>query len=186
MFDFQAYVNKHKSSKNNHTIPSHYDLMQWILESLDNSKIMDAKSTLPDTIIEYLYNDIRQRLKQQLKDNQFKQQTLIYYPETFFNDFHEFFYSNNQIKDASPRKTYDLVNNKINEHIDNLNVKDKQLAKRKYLNKFFCDAEKRTGISNLLIGLGRIEKLDVSLEKDKQDIYYLKFIKKKKKKENIK
>lgn len=176
MFDFQAYVNKHKSSKNNHTIPSHYDLMQCILESLDNSKIMDAKSTLPDTIIEYLYNDIRQRLKQQLKDNQFKQQTLIYYPETFFKDFHENFYSNHQIKDANPRRTYDLVNNKINEHTDKLNVNDKQLAKRQYLNKFFYDAGKRTDVSNLLIGLGRIEKLDVSLEKDKQGIYYLKFV----------
>lgn len=176
MFDFQAYVNKHKSSKNNHTIPSHYDLMQWILESLDNSKIMDAKSTLPDTIIEYLYNDIRQRLKQQLKDHQFEQQTLIYYPETFFNDFHETFYSKDQIKNANPQRAYDLVNHRIDEHIDKLTVKNNQLAKRKYLNNFFYAAGERTDISNLLIGLGRIEKLDVSLEKDKQDIYYLKFI----------
>ena len=176
MFDFQAYVNKHKSSQNNHNTPSYHDLMQWILESLDDSGIMNAKSTLPGTIVEYLYNNIRQRLKQQLKDNQFQQQTLIYYPETFFNDFHEAFYSKNQIKDANPQRAYDLVNNKINEHIDNLNVKDKQLAKRKYLNKFFCAAEERTSVSNLLIGLGRIEKLNVSLEKDKQDIYYLKLV----------
>ena len=64
MFDFQAYVNEHKSSKNNHDTPSYHDLMQWVLESLDNSGIMNAKSTLPGTIIEHLYNDIRQR-----KDN---------------------------------------------------------------------------------------------------------------------
>lgn len=176
MFDFQAYVNEHKSSKNNHNTPSCHDLMQWILESLDNSKIMNVKSTLPGTIIEYLYVDIRSRLKQQLRDNQFKQQTLIYYPEIFFNDFHKKFYSKDQIKDADPQRAYDLVNHRINEHIDELNVKDKQLAKRKYLNKFFYAAKERTNISNLLIGLGRIEKLDVSLEKDKQGIYYLKFV----------
>lgn len=137
---------------------------------------MNAKSTLPNTIIEYLYNDIRQRLKQQLKDNQFKQQTLIYYPETFFNDFHKTFYSKDQIKDSNSQRTYDLVNHKINEHVDELNVKDKQLDKRKYLNKFFYAAGKQTDISNLLIRLGRIEKLKVSLEKDKDEIYYLKFV----------
>lgn len=155
MFDFQAYVNEHKSSKNNHNTPSYHDLMQWILESLDNSKIMDVKSTLPGTIIEYLYVDIRSRLKQQLRDNQFKQQTLIYYPETFFNDFHKTFYSKDQIKNTNPQKVYDLVNHKINEYVDKLNVKDKQLAKRKYLNKFFYAAKERTNISNLLVGLGR-------------------------------
>lgn len=176
MFDFKAYINEHKSSKNNLNTPSYHDLMQWILESLDNSKIMNAKSTLPGTIIEYLYVNIRNRLKQQLKDNQFKQQILIYYPETFFNDFHEAFYSKDENKDTNPQRAYDLVNHKINEHIDELNVKDKQLAKRKYLNKFFYATEERTDISNLLIGLGRIEKLDVSLEKDKQGIYYLKFV----------
>lgn len=176
MFDFQAYVNEHKSSKNNHDTPSYHDLMQWVLESLDNSGIMDAKSTLPGTIIEYLYVEIRQRLKQKLKDNQFKQQTLIYYPETFFNDFHKTFYSKDQIKNTNPQRSYDLVNHKINEHIDELKVKNKQLAKRRYLNKFFYAAGERTDVSNLLIGLGRIEKLDVNLEKDKQDIYYLKFI----------
>lgn len=176
MFDFQAYVNEHKSSKNNHNTPSYHDLMQWIFESLDDSKIMNAKSTLPGTIVEYLYNNIRQRLKQQLKDHQFEQQTLIYYPETFFNDFHETFYSKDQIKNANSQRAYDLVSHKINEHIDKSNIKDKQLAKRKYLNSFFYAAGKRTDISNLLIGLGKIEKLDVSLEKDKQDIYYLKFV----------
>lgn len=176
MFDFQAYVNEHKNSKNNHDTPSHHDLMQWILESLDNSKIMNVKSTLPGTIIEYLYVDIRSRLKQQLRDNQFKQQTLIYYPETFFNDFHEKFYSKDQIKDADPQRAYDLVNHRIDEHIDKLTVKDKQSAKRKYLNNFFYAAGERTDISNLLIELEHIEKLDVSLEKDKQDIYYLKFV----------
>lgn len=176
MFDFKAYINKHKSLKSDSTIPSYNDLIMWILESLDNSRIMNAKSTLPGTIIEYLYGNVRNRLKQQLKDNQFKQQTLIYYPETFFNDFHETFYSKGQVKDTNPQSAYDLVNNKINEHIAELNAKDKQLAKRKYLNKFFYDVGERTDISNLLIGLGRIEKLDVSLEKDKQDIYYLKFV----------
>lgn len=176
MFDFEDYINKHRKLKNNCTFPSYNDLIMWVLESLDNSGIMAAKSTLPNTIIEYLYNDIRQRLKQQLKDSQFRQQTLIYYPETFFNDFHKTFYSKNQIKNTNPQRVYDLVNHKINEYIDKLNVKDKQLAKRKYLNKFFYAAEERTDISNLLIGLGRIQKLDVSLEKDKQGIYYLKFV----------
>lgn len=176
MFDFKAYINEYKSPKSTNTIPSYDDLIQWVLESLDNSGIMNAKSTLPGTIIEYLYVNIRNRLKQQLKDNQFKQQTLIYYPETFFNDFHEAFYSKDETKDTNLQRTYDLVNHKINEYIEELNVKDKQLAKRKYLNKFFYAAEERTDISNLLIGLRRIEKLDVSLEKDKQDIYYLKFV----------
>lgn len=176
MFDFKAYINKHKNLKNNNTIPSYEELMQWVIESLDNSGIMAGKSTLPGTIIEYLYNDIRQRLKQQLKDNQFRQQPLIYYPETFFNDFHESFYSKDQIKDVNPVRAYDLVNHRINEHINELNIKDKQLAKRKYLNKFFYATGERTEIGNLLIGLGKIEKLNVSLEKDKQDIYYLKFV----------
>ena len=101
---------------------------------------------------------------------------MIYYPETFFNDFHKTFYSKDQIKNTNPQRSYDLVNHKINEHIDELKVKNKQLAKRRYLNKFFYAAGERTDVSNLLIGLGRIEKLDVNLEKDKQDIYYLKFI----------
>ena len=80
------------------------------------------------------------------------------------------------IKDSNSQRAYDLVNHKINEHVDELNVKDKQLAKRKYLNKFFYAAGKQTDISNLLIRLGRIEKLNVSLEKDKDEIYYLKFV----------
>lgn len=176
MFDFQTYINKHKNLQSNCAFPSYNDLIIWVLESLDNSGITVAKSTLPNTIIEYLYNGIRQRLKQQLKDSQFRQQTLIYYPETFFNDFHKTFYSKDQIKNTNPQRVYDLVNHKINEYVDKLNVKDKQLAKRKYLNKFFYAAGKQTNISNLLIRLGRIEKLNVSLEKDKDEIYYLKFV----------
>lgn len=172
MFNFKAYIRQHQHVQKSNSSITYHDLMMLMLNSLENSRIIEASSPFYRVIVQQVYTKIREKLKQYLKDNEFKKQTLNYYPEMFLKDFHEAFYT----EDKNSICLYDSANYKINKHIDKLNVKNKLLAKRKYLNNLFFAGKESTPVTNLLIGFATLEKLDVSLKKDKNGIYYLKFV----------